>query len=159
MCPLWHTYARGLLRMMQVGQQRGVFENCSLADALMLPFPDHTFDAVVSGFLVRNVSSVEATLHEQFRVLKNGGRIVVLDTTSPRRNLLSPIIWVHMHAVIPLLGGLVSGMRDAYTYLPDTTEHFLTAESLSALMSAAGFKNVAFRRRMFDTIAIHWGDK
>jgi demethylmenaquinone methyltransferase/2-methoxy-6-polyprenyl-1,4-benzoquinol methylase len=147
------------LRMMQVGQQRGVFENCSLADALMLPFPDHTFDAVVSGFLVRNVSSVEATLHEQFRVLKNGGRIVVLDTTSPRRNLLSPIIWVHMHAVIPLLGGLVSGMRDAYTYLPDTTEHFLTAESLSALMSVAGFKNVAFRRRMFDTIAIHWGDK
>ncbi len=147
------------LRMMQVGQQRGVFDNCSAADALMLPFPDYTFNAVVSGFLVRNVSNIEAALCEQFRVLKNGGRIVVLDTTRPQRNLLSPFIWMHMHVVIPLLGGLISGMRDAYTYLPETTEHFLTAETLAARMSAAGFKNVGFRRHMFGTIAIHWGDK
>jgi demethylmenaquinone methyltransferase / 2-methoxy-6-polyprenyl-1,4-benzoquinol methylase len=147
------------LRMMQVGQQRGVFQNCSVSDALMLPFPDHSFDAVVSGFLVRNVSNIEETLREQFRVLKNGGRVVVLDTTPPKRNLLFPIIWIHMHAIIPLLGGLVSGMPDAYRYLPDTTEHFLNAEALSALMSAAGFYNVAFRRHMFGTIAIHWGVK
>ncbi len=147
------------LKMMQVGQQRGAFDNCSAADALMLPFPDQVFDAVVSGFLVRNVSSVEETLREQFRVLKEGGRIIVLDTTRPKRNLLSPLIWVHMHVVIPLVGGLISGMRDAYTYLPDTTEHFLTAETLASRMSAAGFKNVAFRRHMFGTIAIHWGEK
>ena len=147
------------LRMMQVGQEHGIFKDCSASDALGLPFSDETFDAVVSGFLVRNVSSVDEALREQFRVLKKGGRIVILDTTRPKRNLLSPFIWVHMHVVIPLVGGMISGMRDAYTYLPDTTEHFLTAETLSARMSAAGFKNVSFQRRMFGTIAIHWGEK
>lgn len=147
------------LRMMQVGQEHGIFKDCSASDALGLPFSDGTFDAVVSGFLVRNVSSVDEALREQFRVLKKGGRVIILDTTRPKHNLLSPFIWVHMHAVIPLVGGLISGMRDAYTYLPDTTEHFLTAETLAARMSAAGFTNVAFERRMFGTIAIHWGEK
>ena len=64
-----------------------------------------------------------------------------------------------MHIVIPLVGGLISGVREAYTYLPESSEHFLTAEALAARMSAAGFKNVAFERRMFGTIAIHWGEK
>lgn len=147
------------LKMMQVGQAHGIFRDCSASDALMLPFPGDTFDAVVSGFLVRNVSSVDQALHEQFRVLRQGGRIVILDTTRPKRNLLSPVIWVHMHAVIPLVGGLISGMRDAYTYLPDTTEHFLTAETLAARMSAAGFRNIGFQRHMFGTVAIHWAEK
>jgi len=147
------------LEMMRVGQQYDLFNNWSAADALRLPFADNTFDAVVSGFLVRNVSSVDQTLREQFRVLKDGGHIVILDTTRPRRNILSPLIWIHMHMVIPLVGGLLSGEQRAYKYLPDTTENFLTAETLADRMSAAGFKRVGFQRRMFGTIAIHWGKK
>jgi len=147
------------LEMMQVGQKYEHSHAWSAADALKLPFPDAVFDAVVSGFLVRNVASVEEALNEQFRVLRDGGRIVILDTTRPKRNLLSPLIWAHMHIVIPLVGGLISGMRDAYTYLPDSSERFLTAEVLASRMSATGFKNVAFKHYMFGTIAIHWGEK
>lgn len=127
------------------------------ADALRLPFTDRSFNAVVSGFLMRNVGDVQQALAEQFRVLKPGGRIVILDSTPPQRSILSPFIWVHLHVVIPLLGTLVSGFREAYEYLPDSTEHFITAEALAGLMKSAGFTQVGFHRLMGGTIAIHWG--
>jgi demethylmenaquinone methyltransferase/2-methoxy-6-polyprenyl-1,4-benzoquinol methylase len=129
------------------------------ADALTLPFPAERFDVVVSGFLMRNVIDPLAALREQYRVLKPGGRIVILDTTRPKRNLLSPFIWVHMHVIIPFLGTLLSGQRDAYTYLPDSTEAFLTAEALASRLAVAGFKKIGFERWMFGTIAIHWAEK
>lgn len=146
------------LEMMRVGQRLGPLD-WSAADALRLPFPDAAFDAVVSGFLMRNVSDANQALHEQWRVLQPGGRIVILDTTRPKRSLLSPFIWAHMHIVIPTLGGLLSGVREAYNYLPDSTENFLTAEDLRERMLAAGFKNPQFQRLMFGTIAIHWAEK
>jgi demethylmenaquinone methyltransferase/2-methoxy-6-polyprenyl-1,4-benzoquinol methylase len=146
------------LEMMRVGKQSGDL-NFSTADALNLPFKDNTFDAVVSGFLMRNVTDIQKALQEQFRTLKPGGRIVVLDTTKPKKNLFSPFIKFHMHVIIPMIGGLLSGVRDAYEYLPDTTENFLTAEELSVRMVAVGFKRVNFKRLMFGTIAIHWGEK
>ena len=152
------TAADFTLEMMRVGKKNGDL-NFSSADALNLPFKDKTFDAVVSGFLMRNVTDVQQALKEQFRTLKPGGRIVVLDTTRPKKNLLSPFIKFHMHVIIPTVGGLLSGMRDAYKYLPDTTEGFLTAEELSVRMVAVGFRRVNFKRLMFGTIAIHWGEK
>jgi demethylmenaquinone methyltransferase/2-methoxy-6-polyprenyl-1,4-benzoquinol methylase len=84
---------------------------------------------------------------------------VSLDTTRPRRNLLSPFIQFHLHRVIPFLGTLITGQRDAYLYLPDSTENFLAAEALQARLETAGFKQVGFHRRMLGTIAIHWGNK
>jgi demethylmenaquinone methyltransferase/2-methoxy-6-polyprenyl-1,4-benzoquinol methylase len=146
------------LQMMLTGKQRGELPFLC-TDALQVPFADNTFDGVVSGFLMRNVGDLDRALAEQFRVLKPGGRLVILETTRPRRNLLSPFIWLHMHLVIPLLGGTVSGFREAYRYLPDSSEQFLSAEELAARMSAAGFKQVGFRLLMFGTIAIHWGSK
>lgn len=152
------TAADFTLEMMRVGKKSGPL-NFSSADALNLPFKDKTFDAVVSGFLMRNVTDVQVALQEQYRVLKPGGRIVVLDTTKPKKNLLSPFIKFHMHVIIPTIGGLLSGMRDAYEYLPDSTEGFLTAEELLIRMAAVGFRRVQFKRLMFGTIAIHWGEK
>jgi demethylmenaquinone methyltransferase/2-methoxy-6-polyprenyl-1,4-benzoquinol methylase len=152
------TAADFTLEMMRVGQKTGPL-NFSSADALRLPFKDRTFDAVVSGFLMRNITDLQKGLGEQFRVLKDGGRIVILDTTRPRRNILSPFIWIHMHLIIPALGGLLTGVREAYNYLPDSTEGFVTAEDLASRMKAAGFRNVEFKRLMFGTIAIHWGEK
>jgi demethylmenaquinone methyltransferase/2-methoxy-6-polyprenyl-1,4-benzoquinol methylase len=146
------------LQMMRVGQKRGVLAFSS-ADALHLPFDDSSFDAVVSGFLMRNVIDLSRALQEQYRVLKKGGRIVILDTTRPRKNVLSPVIWLHMHLVIPALGKLLMGAGEAYRYLPETTEGFLTAEELAAQMASAGFRNIGYRRTMFGTIAIHWGEK
>ena len=127
------------------------------ADALQLPFADGSFEAIVSGFLMRNVGDLQAALKEQVRILKPGGRMVILETTRPRPNLFSPLVWVHMHFVIPLIGKLVSGDREAYRYLPASSESFLTAEELAGRMRSAGFRRVGFHRRMFGTIAIHWG--
>jgi demethylmenaquinone methyltransferase/2-methoxy-6-polyprenyl-1,4-benzoquinol methylase len=152
------TAADFTLEMMRVGQKAGAL-NFSSADALHLPFNDSSFDAVVSGFLMRNVIDLQKGIEEQFRVLKNGGYIVILDTTRPKKNILSPFIWIHMHFIIPTLGGLLTGEREAYNYLPDTTEGFVTAEDMASRMMKAGFKNVRFQRLMFGTIAIHWGEK
>lgn len=153
------TAADFTLEMMRAGRQAADTFAWSAADALRLPFRDEQFDAVVSGFLMRNVVDTIAALREQLRVLKPKGRIVILDTTRPKKNLLSPFIWLHMHLVIPALGTLLSGQRDAYTYLPDSTEAFLTAEDLAARMAAAEFKRIGYKRLMFGTIAIHWGEK
>ncbi len=144
--PLMLTDARG----------KGINELVT-ADALQLPFKDVQFDALASGFLVRNVIDLDLALGEMKRVLKPGGRLVVLDTTRPRRNILLPFIRFYMRIVIPLLGKLVTGDREAYRYLPASTEHFLYAEDLAGRMQKAGFRNVGFRRYMLGTIAIHWG--
>ena len=146
------------LEMMRVGKQNGAL-NFSTADALHLPFNDSSFDAVASGFLMRNVIDLQKAIREQHRILKHGGRIVILDTTRPKKNLLSPFIWLHMHVVIPTLGGLLTGVKDAYRYLPETTEGFVTAEEMASRLAAARFKKVNYQRFMFGTIAIHWAEK
>ncbi|HEY3313541.1 MAG TPA: ubiquinone/menaquinone biosynthesis methyltransferase [Anaerolineales bacterium] len=153
------TAADFTFEMMRAGRKAEDAFGWTNADALSLPFPANHFNAVVSGFLMRNVVDSQAALKEQHRVLRNGGRIVILDTTRPKRSLLSPLIWLHMHFIIPALGTVLSGQRDAYTYLPDSTESFLTAEALTSRMAVAGFKQLGFKRLMFGTIAIHWGTK
>ncbi|HEX9018237.1 MAG TPA: ubiquinone/menaquinone biosynthesis methyltransferase [Anaerolineaceae bacterium] len=148
------------LGMMQAGKRLpGPVLAWSCADALNLPFPDQTFDAVVSGFLLRNVVDLPRAIQEQYRVLKPGGRMVALDTTQPRRSILSPFIHFHMHKIIPWLGGKLTGEREAYVYLPETSEHFLLAEDLLSRIQMTGFQQATFRRLMFGTIAIHWATK
>jgi demethylmenaquinone methyltransferase/2-methoxy-6-polyprenyl-1,4-benzoquinol methylase len=129
------------------------------ADAESLPFPDKTFDAVVSGFLMRNVVYVDMSLSEQHRVLKPGGRIVILDTTPPPERFIAPLIRFHMHTVVPALGELIAGNSEAYTYLPESTEQFLEPEMLARRLITAGFLGVGFQRLMFGTVAVHWGTK
>lgn len=153
------------LEMMRVGQRQSAEWRLdeslpwSAADALNLPFKDKTFDAIVSGFLMRNVGDLQQALKEQYRALKPGGRIVILDTTKPKRILLSPLIWLHMHVVIPLAGRILSGFKDAYNYLPDSTEEYITANELAVRMAAVGFKKINFETMMFGTIAIHRAEK
>ena len=91
------TAADFTLEMMRVGHKNGDDLNWSAADALRIPFAQASFDAVVSGFLMRNVTDLHKALQEQHRVLMTGGRIVILDTTRPKRNLFSPFIWIYMH--------------------------------------------------------------
>ncbi len=147
--------------MMRVGRARagGEWVRWAAADALHLPFPPATFDAVTSGYLMRNVADVGQAWAEQWRVLRPGGRVVCLDTTPPQPSLLLPFIRFHLRIVIPVLGRLIAGSSDAYTYLPETTVGFLSAERLAASLSEAGFARVGFRRLMFGTMALHWGTK
>ena len=151
------------LEMMSVGKTRhadGQAQmNWTAADALRLPFPSGSFDAVVSGFLMRNVSDVRTCLQEQYRLLRRGGRIVILDTAPPPDNLLLPFIHFHLHSVIPTLGRLISGQAEAYHYLPDSTEAFLRPQQMTLRLLEAGFRNVSFQLKMFATVAILWGEK
>lgn len=157
----WPVAGDFTVEMMRVGQKRpngNTLDWCA-NDALNLPYASESFDAVVSGFLMRNVSDVARALSEQRRILKPGGRVVILDTTRPPENLLAPFIRIHLNYVIPTLGKLITGEAEAYTYLPDSTKGFLRAEELAARMVGAGFSGVGFKRVMFGTIAIHWGKK
>ncbi len=148
------------LPMMQIGRQgKPTAIRWCAADALSLPFAAQTFEAVVSGFLLRNVSDLEQALQEQYRVLKKGGRIVCLDTTQPEPNRFSMLVRFHLNYVIPTLGRWIAGDGAAYTYLPQTTQSFLRAEELADLLQSVGFREVGFHRRMLGTIAIHWGRK
>ena len=146
------------LAMMLAGRERGELPFVA-ADALTSPFANSILDTAISGFLMRNAADLNKALSEQYRLLKPGGRIVILDTTRPKLNYFSPFIWLHMHLVIPLLGMLVSGNRRAYEYLSNSSERFLFAEELAARMKEAGFTEVGFKRYMAGAIAIHWGIK
>ena len=108
---------------------------------------------------MRNVSDVRTCLQEQYRLLKRGGRIVILDTAPPPDNLFLPFIRFHLHSVIPTLGRLISGQAEAYHYLPDSTEAFLHPQQMTLRLLETGFRNVSFQLRMFATVAILWGEK
>jgi demethylmenaquinone methyltransferase/2-methoxy-6-polyprenyl-1,4-benzoquinol methylase len=129
------------------------------ADALHLPFPDESFDAVISGFLFRNVADLDQALYEQKRVLKPNGRLASLDTSRPPQNGLSPLIKIYLNKYIPLIGSLIAGNRQAYQYLSTSTQAFLSAEALAERMFRAGFIAVHFQRRMAGTIGLHWAHK
>jgi demethylmenaquinone methyltransferase/2-methoxy-6-polyprenyl-1,4-benzoquinol methylase len=147
--------------MVLVGRQRPGGDRVAwvIADAMHLPFAGGSANAVVSGYLLRNVPDVDRTLREQHRALKSGGRVASLDTTPPRRNFLRPFLEFYLHRVIPVLGRLVAGDSEAYTYLPSSTEQFLPAETLAERFEQAGFGGVGFVRKMLGTMAIHWGIK
>lgn len=147
--------------MMRVGQGRphGEHVRWSGADALNLPFPTESFDAVTAGYLMRNVIDIPRAFSEQRRVLKPGGRLVILDTAPPPRSVVRPFVQVYLKFVIPTLGRLISGNADAYEYLPESTQKFKTPDELAALMREAGFANVAYKTFMLGSMAVHWGEK
>lgn len=129
------------------------------SDALALPFPHDHFDAVTSGFLMRNIIDVRKGFAEQLRVLKPGGRVVVLDSSPPKKNVLRPFIRFHLNYIIPLLGRIVTGDGEAYRYLPSSTQKFLTPQALADEMRGVGFVEVGFKLFMFGTVAVHFGRK
>lgn len=148
--------------MMVAGRERaqGNLVRWVTADALNLPFATSHFDAVTHGFLLRNVIDIPRALVEQYRVLKPGGRVVALDTAPPPRgSILTPAIRFHLGVVIPTVGGLLTGNRNAYTYLPQSTIGFKPPDVLAGLFEAAGFVEVGYRRFMFGTVGIVWGSK
>jgi len=151
------------LPMMFVGQElkHGNQVKWCGADALHLPFSDESFDAVTSGYLVRNVIDIPQTLREQLRILKPGGRIVILDSSPPPPGLLRPFIKFYLKYGIPLLGRIIAGKEaaDAYTYLPESTQAFKTPEELVTIMREAGVQDVQYKNFMFGTMCIHWGVK
>lgn len=147
--------------MMQLGRKRrgGKSVRWVNTDAMDLPFISGSFDAVVSGYLLRNVVGVERALVEQYRVLKMGGHIVCLDTTPPQNDVWHLPVRLYLRYVIPMIGWLVVGDANAYRYLTKSTEQFLRVNELASCLSKVGFKKVQYRCFMGGTMAIHWGVK
>jgi demethylmenaquinone methyltransferase/2-methoxy-6-polyprenyl-1,4-benzoquinol methylase len=129
------------------------------ADGLHLPFPNNSFDAVVTGFSLRNVGDLGAFLREMTRVTKPGGKVACLEITRPRQPLFRDFFAWYFGRVVPKIGGLISGNADAYSYLPHSVAIFVTPEELRVRMEDAGLNNVAFETLMLGTVAIHAGTK
>jgi demethylmenaquinone methyltransferase/2-methoxy-6-polyprenyl-1,4-benzoquinol methylase len=125
------------------------------ADALALPFPDATFAGVASAFLLRNLEDLERGLAEMRRVTRGGGRILTLDITRPDVPVWGAVFGTYFHHVVPAIGALVAGDRQAYTYLPDSVERFVSPSALARLMAGAGLRDIGYRRLALGTIAIH----
>jgi demethylmenaquinone methyltransferase/2-methoxy-6-polyprenyl-1,4-benzoquinol methylase len=128
------------------------------ADALELPYENEGFDAVAVGFGVRNLSDLPRGLAEMSRVLRPGGRLVILEITQPRRPPLSWFYSLWFDRVVPRLGA-VAGDRDAYTYLPESVRSFPPPEGLAALMHEAGLSRIRCTVLAGGIIAIHSGLK
>lgn len=129
------------------------------ADAQALPFGDNTFDAVTSGYLIRNVPDPLTAFREQVRVVRPEGRVVCLDTSPPPENRLQPFLIFFLSRVIPFLGERISGNRDAYTYLPESTRRFMTPVALAGVMARAGLSGIRYQKFMFGTVCVHVGTK
>jgi demethylmenaquinone methyltransferase/2-methoxy-6-polyprenyl-1,4-benzoquinol methylase len=128
-------------------------------DGLRLPYPDKTFDAVISGFIMRNVSDVAVALAEQRRVVRRRGRVVCLELTRPTLPLWRELYRLVFGKLMPLLTGRLSGQPDAYRYLPTSVQNFVNAGELQALMEKAGLRGVGYQTMMLGTVAIHVGVK
>lgn len=128
-------------------------------DALHLPFPDNSFDGVTIAFGLRNLASVEGGLKELQRVLRPGGMTAVLDFSKPNVPGFRALFKFYFARVLPLLGGVVSGSKSAYEYLPDSVSRFPDQEQLAALMRNAGFENVHYLNLTGGIAALHSGTK
>jgi demethylmenaquinone methyltransferase/2-methoxy-6-polyprenyl-1,4-benzoquinol methylase len=128
------------------------------ADALQLPYEEESFDAVTVGFGVRNLADLDRGLTEMARVLKPGGRLVILEITQPRRPPLSLFYSLWFDRIVPLLGAL-AGDRAAYSYLPESVRSFPSPVGLAERMDEAGLELIQVTILAGGIIAIHSGRK
>ena len=149
--------------MLAVGRQRmedrGLVGNIeySLADAEKLPFADGEFDAVTIAFGLRNVTDQSAALKEMFRVLKSGGRAMILEFSKVEFEGLKKIYDGYSFGILPRLGKLVADDEDSYRYLAESIRKHPDQETLAGMMEDAGFTNVTYRNLTGGVVAIHSG--
>jgi demethylmenaquinone methyltransferase / 2-methoxy-6-polyprenyl-1,4-benzoquinol methylase len=125
-------------------------------DVLALPFHDESFDVAVVGFGIRNVADLEKGVRELRRVLRPGGRLGILEITTPR-GILAPFDRIWFDQIVPLLGRVLPG-GEAYTYLPASVRRFPPPEQLAALFAASGFVRVRYRTFAGGIVALHIGE-
>jgi len=144
------------LPMLEVGKIKAVPMSLGVGDACALPFSTGAFDAVTVGWGLRNVADLERALAEIRRVLKPGGRFVSLDMAKPR----NPVVRAGSRLVFSLLApalGTIFKRRDAYKYLPQSTENFAARDEQIAIMRSVGFAETTYKDMFLGNICVHWG--
>jgi demethylmenaquinone methyltransferase / 2-methoxy-6-polyprenyl-1,4-benzoquinol methylase len=144
--------------MLAVARRKAPAIRFELGNALDLPYEDGRFDAVTVGFGARNFSDLDRGLAEMARVVRPGGRVVVLEITTPQRPPLSTFLRVWFDRVVPLIGRL-TGESLAYSYLPTSVRRFPAPEGLAAVMARAGLRDIRWILTAGGIIAIHVGTK
>lgn len=129
------------------------------ADVMNLPFEDGAFDACTIGFGLRNLPDFQQGVVEMARVLEPGGRLVILEITPVEDSRFGVIFEPYFSRVVPLVGGLITGDRRAYRYLPESVRNFPNAARLAAMMHAAGLTAIRWRYFGAGTVALHVGVK
>lgn len=135
-------------KMLDIASNKMSFETeCIVADAEALPFEDGTFDCVGTAFGIRNFVHLEKGLQEMTRVLKPGGRLIILEMSTPDNPLLRPFYNIYTRRVIPWLGERIAGNREAYTYLPKSIERFPKGKEMLQILENVGLK--AKQKKLF----------
>ena len=128
-------------------------------DALKLPFRDRSFDGVSIAFGLRNLASFEGGLGKLFRILRPGGTVAVLEFSTPRTPILRTFFRVYFTKLLPFVGGMVSGSKSAYEYLPDSVSRFPDQALLAAMLKEVGFGEVTFENLTGGIAALHIGKR
>jgi len=149
--------------MLVLAKQKSKIEAAEIpmveADAMQLPISDNSFDAVTIGFGLRNLPNIEHGLIELHRILKSGGKLVILEFSAPFVPGFRQMFNFYFRRVLPRIGGAVSGSRAAYTYLPGSVAKFLDQKELAELMRKTGFADVEYTNLTGGIVAIHKGRK
>jgi demethylmenaquinone methyltransferase/2-methoxy-6-polyprenyl-1,4-benzoquinol methylase len=143
--------------MLAHASSRGL-EHTVVADALALPFPDGGFDVVTVAFGLRNMADYPAALREMLRVLKPGGRLVILDFSLPDGILRTPYR-LYLHHVLPRMAGWLTGQKDAYEYLGGSIETFPSGTAMTALLESCGFIKADACPLTFGVVSIYEGNR
>jgi demethylmenaquinone methyltransferase/2-methoxy-6-polyprenyl-1,4-benzoquinol methylase len=151
--------------MLKVGRDKLLDSGCPgnlefvQADAQSLPFPDDSFDCVTIAFGLRNVTDKDAALRSMLRVLKPGGRLLVLEFSKPANPLLSKAYDTYSFRVLPLMGRLVANDADSYQYLAESIRMHPDQETLKEMMEDAGFSRCEYHNMTGGVVALHKGVK
>ncbi|OYW05433.1 MAG: bifunctional demethylmenaquinone methyltransferase/2-methoxy-6-polyprenyl-1,4-benzoquinol methylase [Acidobacteria bacterium 37-65-4] len=140
-------------------RERGLPLPLVQADALALPFSDECFEGAMVAFGVRNFEDLDAGLREMARVLKPGGRLAILEFSSPDRPFFGALYWFYFCRVLPRVGRLVSGADGPYSYLPATVEGFPSPQALAGKLAAQGFQLLAQRPLTGGIVTLHLVEK
>ncbi|MDE3135590.1 MAG: bifunctional demethylmenaquinone methyltransferase/2-methoxy-6-polyprenyl-1,4-benzoquinol methylase UbiE [Acidobacteriota bacterium] len=128
-------------------------------DALRLPFAAQAFDLIAVAFGFRNLANYRAGIDEFLRVLRPGGVLAILEFSEPPGRKFGRLYGFYFEKILPVIGGLVSGSRQAYGYLPASVARFPSPENLASSLQSAGFKNVRFERWMGGVVALHIAER
>lgn len=143
----------------RAAQSRGLPIDFSVADGTNLPFPDEQFDAVTIAYALRNFADPDKGIAEFYRVLKPGGRLVILDFPPPPPGVVGGLFRLYFERVLPFVGGMISGNFKAYSYLPRSVHAFLTPSELATRIASAGFTRTHFTAQTFGISAMVVGEK